>query len=200
MFFKTLSEGKTYFNSLKARVRGMTVQTPSKADILIDIIKSRRTIRSFEDREVPKEVIERILEVARWSPSGSNAQEWRFVVVTDKKLLKALRMFSPGWLGEAPVVIAVCADREWAYKVAGKLGRDRMYLIDSGIVIQSIVLLAHALGLGTNIIASFSPEAIRELLNIPDSWDVVALIAMGYPKEVPKAPPRLPLDKLVIWR
>jgi len=178
----------------------MKGQSQSRADTLIDIIKSRRTIRSFKDEEIPREMIEKILDVARWSPSGSNAQEWRFVVVTDRNVLKALRMFSPGWLGEAPAAIVVCADRDWAYRIAGRLGRDRMYLIDSGIVIQSIVLLAHALGLGTNIIASFSREAVKEILNIPENWDVIALIAIGYPKEIPKAPPRLPLNKLVIWR
>lgn len=167
---------------------------------VIDVIKSRRTIRNFEDKDVPKSVLEKILDTARWAPSGSNAQEWRFIVITDKKLLKALKMFSPGWLGQAPAAIVVCADKAWAYRVAGKLGRDKMYLVDVGIVIQTIALTAHSLGLGTNIIMSFSPEAVKELLKLPNNWEVIAIIALGYPKEIPKPPPRLPLSKLVIWR
>ncbi|RLG88316.1 MAG: nitroreductase family protein [Thermoprotei archaeon] len=172
----------------------------SDFDVLANIVKTRRTIRSFRDEDVPKELIEKILDIARWSPSGSNAQEWRFIVVTNRDLLKAMKMFSPGWLGDSPAAIVICADREWAYKVAGILGRDVMYLIDAGIVMQTIALLAHTLGLGTNIILSFSKEALRELLQIPKNWDIVAIIALGYPKEIPKPPPRLPLTKLMIWR
>lgn len=170
------------------------------AENLIKVIKTRRTVRAFKDDKVPKELILKILDTARWAPSGSNAQEWRFIVVTKESLLKAMKMFSPGWLSNAPVAIVVCCDRERAYEKAGTLGRDIMYLVDSGIVIQTIALLAHAMGLATNIIMSFSPEAIKRLLNLPKGWDVVAIIAIGYPKEIPKAPPRLPLDKLIIWR
>ncbi|MEM0241045.1 MAG: nitroreductase family protein [Thermosphaera sp.] len=173
----------------------------SSADVLINVIKTRRTIRKFKRNvKVPKEVIEKILDIARWSPSGSNAQEWRFVVVMDEKLLKAMKMFSPGWLGEAPAAIVVCADRDWSYRVAGVLGRDRMYLVDVGIVVQTIALLAHAMGLGTNIIMSFSREAISELLSIPHSWEAVVIMAIGYPDEEPKPPPRRPLSELVVWR
>ncbi|MEM1831304.1 MAG: nitroreductase family protein [Desulfurococcaceae archaeon] len=173
----------------------------STVDVLANVIRTRRTIRRFKKgMKVAKEIIERILDIARWSPSGSNAQEWRFIVVTDEKLLKAMKMFSPGWLGEAPVAIVVCADKDWSYRVAGVLGRDRMYLVDVGIVVQTIALLAHAMGLGTNIIMSFSQEAISELLSIPRNWEVVVIVAIGYPDEEPKPPPRIPLSELVVWR
>jgi len=172
----------------------------SSREVVKNIIKTRRTVRVFKDIKVPKELIHEILETARWAPSGSNAQEWRFVVVTEENLLKAMKMFSPGWLSNAPAAIVVCADKEWAFEKAGSLGRDIMYLVDVGIVIQTIALLAHAMGLATNIMMSFSPEAIKRLLNVPESWEVIAIIAIGYPKEVPEAPPRLSLDKLVIWR
>lgn len=173
----------------------------SVIDLLIDVIKTRRTIRKFKkDARVPKEIIEKILDVARWSPSGSNAQEWRFIVVTNERLLKAMKMFSPGWLGEAPAAIVVCADKDWAYKVAGTLGRDKMYLVDIGIVVQTIALLAHAMGLGTNIIMSFPQEAMSELLDVPRSWEIVIIVAIGYPDEAPSPPPRIPLSELVVWR
>ncbi len=167
---------------------------------VLKAIRERRTVRSFKPDKVPRELLTKVLDAARWSPSGSNAQEWRFIVVTNERVVKALRMFSPGWLNNAPAVIAVCVDREWAYRKAGELGRDRMYLIDIGIAIQTIALAAHALGLGTNIMLSFSPEAVKEILNPPPNWEVVALIAIGYPERIPKAPPRLPLEELVVWR
>ncbi|MEM0233585.1 MAG: nitroreductase family protein [Candidatus Nezhaarchaeales archaeon] len=177
------------------------IELSSIADVLANVIKTRRTIRRFKkDVKVPKEVIERILDIARWSPSGSNAQEWRFIAIMDERLLRAMKMFSPGWLGEAPAAIVACADKDWSYRVAGVLGRDKMYLIDVGIVVQTIALLAHAMGLGTNIIMSFSQEAISELLNVPHNWEIVVIIAIGYPDEEPKPPPRMSLSELVIWR
>ncbi|MEM4904365.1 MAG: nitroreductase family protein, partial [Desulfurococcaceae archaeon] len=66
----------------------------SKFEILADIVKTRRTVREYSEESVPREVVETVLDLARWSPSGSNVQDWRFVVVTDKKLLKAMKMFS----------------------------------------------------------------------------------------------------------
>ncbi len=74
-------------------------ELPDKFSILSEIVMSKRTIRDFEDKEVPKDVIVRMLDVARWSPSGSNLQDWRFVIIRDKKIIKALKMFSPGWIG-----------------------------------------------------------------------------------------------------
>jgi len=176
---------------------------PGRQDVVKvveDVIRTRRTVRVFKDIKVPKEIIHEILDTARWAPSGSNAQEWRFVVVTEERLLKAIKMFSPGWLNNAQTAIVVCVDKEWAFEKAGSLGRDIMYLVDVGIVMQTIALLAHAMGLATNIIMSFSPDAVKRLLDVPESWEVVAIIAIGYPKEIPEPPPRLPLDKLVIWR
>ncbi|MEM4880659.1 MAG: nitroreductase family protein [Desulfurococcaceae archaeon] len=173
----------------------------SKFEILADIVKTRRTVREYSEESVPREVVETVLDLARWSPSGSNVQDWRFVVVTDKKLLKAIKMFSPGWLGGGnPVAIVICSDRKWAYEKAGPLARDVMYLVHAGIVAQTIALLAHAMGLGTNMIMSFSKEAVKKILDLPESWDPVMIILLGYPKHIPEPPPRLALSELVVWR
>ncbi|MEM4570380.1 MAG: nitroreductase family protein, partial [Desulfurococcaceae archaeon] len=152
----------------------------SKFEILADIVKTRRTVREYSEESVPREVVETVLDLARWSPSGSNVQDWRFVVVTDRKLLKAIKMFSPGWLGGGnPVAIVICSDRKWAYEKAGPLARDVMYLVHAGIVAQTIALLAHAMGLGTNMIMSFSKEAVKKILDLPESWDPVMIILLG---------------------
>ncbi|MEM4036916.1 MAG: nitroreductase family protein [Desulfurococcaceae archaeon] len=175
--------------------------SPSKFEILADIVKTRRTVREYSEESVPREVVETVLDLARWSPSGSNVQDWRFVVVTDRKLLKAIKMFSPGWLGGGnPVAIVICSDRKWAYEKAGPLARDVMYLVHAGIVAQTIALLAHAMGLGTNMIMSFSKEAVKKILDLPESWDPVMIILLGYPKHIPEPPPRLALSELVVWR
>lgn len=177
------------------------MEPSSSFGVLAEIVKARRTIREYTDEPVPREIVEKILDLARWSPSGSNVQDWRFVVVTDKKLLKAIKMFSPGWIGGGnPSAIVVCSDRKWAYEKAGPLARDVMYLVHAGIVAQTIALLAHSLGLGTNMIMSFSKEAVKKILSLPESWDPVMIILVGYPRSIPEPPPRLPLSELVVWR
>jgi nitroreductase len=170
-------------------------------EVLANVIMSRRTIREFTDDEVPREAIRKILDVARWGPTGSNLQDWRFVIVTNRKLLKAIKMFSPGWVGGGnPVAVIICSDKEWAFSRGGPLARDIMYLVHAGIAAQTIALLAHALGLGTNMIMSFSKDSIKTLLKLPESWEPIMIILIGYPKQVPEPPPRLPLDELIVWR
>lgn len=177
------------------------MSTSPKFEVVAEVVKGRRTIREYTDEAPPKDVVERILDLARWSPSGSNVQDWRFVVVTDKKLLKAIKMFSPGWLGGGnPVAVVICSDRKWAYEKAGPLARDTMYLVHAGIVAQTIALLAYAMGLGTNMIMSFSKEAVKSMLELPEHWEPVMIVLIGYPKHVPEPPPRLPLNELVFWR
>lgn len=170
-------------------------------EVVAEVVKSRRTIREYTDEPVPREVVEKILDIARWSPSGSNVQDWRFVVVTERKLLKAIKMFSPGWIGGGnPVAVVICSDRKWAYEKAGPLARDVMYLVHAGIVAQTIALLAHSMGLGTNMIMSFSKEAVKQILSLPEHWDPVMIMLIGHPKHTPEPPPRLPLSELVVWR
>jgi nitroreductase len=90
-------------------------------------------------------------------------------VVTDRNLLKAIKMLSPGWLGGGnPVAIEICSDKKWAYEKAGPLSRDTMYLVHAGIVAQTIALLAHAMCLGTNMIMSFSKEAVKSMLELSE--------------------------------
>jgi len=182
--------------------RGVGVLSLSTTfDILANIVMSRRTIREFTSDTVPRDLVEKILDVSRWAPSGGNIQDWRFVVVTDSKLLRAIKMFSPGWIGGGnPVAVVICSDKEWAFIRGGPLARDVMYLVHVGIVAQTIVLIAHSLGLGTNMIMSFSKDAVKTLLKLPENWEPVMIILIGYPAEKPKPPPRLPLSDLIVWR
>ena len=75
-----------------------------------DVIKKRRSIRKFQDKPVPKEIIDAIIETARFAPSGSNVQGWQFGVVTDKAVIKKLAAAAGNqtWISTAPLVIALC--------------------------------------------------------------------------------------------
>jgi nitroreductase len=142
---------------------------------VFDAIQARRSVRAYDPRPVPEEILDRILESGRLSPSAMNYQPWHFVVVTDPKKRAAL---SEGryakFLVESPVVIVGCADTKKSPKWS---------VVDVTIAMQQMVLAATAEGLGTCWIGSFSEDGVRTLLEVPGAYKVVAMLAMGYPRE-----------------
>lgn len=146
-----------------------------------EAIKLRKSVRAFEDKPVEQDKLDRILEAARLAPSASNRQEWRFVVVTDRekraKLVDAAR--NQRFVGEAPIVIACCAETNQHVMPCG----HKSFPVDVAIAIDHLTLAAVAEGLGTCWIGAFSPEEVRKILGIPDHIEIVELLPLGYPKD-----------------
>lgn len=146
---------------------------------VIDAIKKRRSIRSYDSKPVPEDVLGRVLEAGRIAPSAMNYQPWKFVVVRDPSGRKAL---SGGryakFLTECPVVIVGCGDRKKS---------QEWHAVDVTIALQNMVTQATAEGLGTCWIGSFDEETVRSHLGVPDEYTVVAMLALGYPKKVPSS-------------
>jgi len=161
-----------------------------------DAILQRRSVRSYLPREVPKALIQRMLEAARWAPSGSNMQSWKFIVVRDPRVLEMVRKVSPGMFGKPPAAIVVCSDRSRAYELGGELGRDYGAIVDSALATENLVLAACSLGLATCIVKSFAESAVSELLDLPEHIKPELIVIVGYPKEVPRPPPKLPLKDM----
>lgn len=162
-----------------------------EADSLLEFLKSRRSIRRFENREVPEELLLKILETARWAPSSKNKQPWEFILVRNRDTLTKMSQLSPGaWpLRGASAAVVVVVDPETA---------PITYLIDGALVSLYIQLSAHALGLGTVWIEALKITAgLRELLKIPEKLVPVSVIAMGYPAESPQPRPRKPLSEIL---
>jgi len=165
-----------------------------ESDIILDIIKRRRSVRKFDGAKIPEEAIELILEAARWAPSGANAQPWRFVVVTEKETLKAIaercyyKVFRSRHVGEAGTAVVLCTDPE-----AG----SPTYTIDAAIAGTNMTLMATSLGIGSCWIGAFEEPAIRDILHIPERLKIIALIAFGYEVGKASVPPRLPLSAIV---
>ena len=164
---------------------------------IIDAIKERRSVRSYTDKPVEREKIDRLLEAARLAPSASNRQEWRFVVVTDQErrtqLVEAAN--NQKFVGQAPVVIAACAESDGHVMRCGQ----PCYPIDVAIAIDHMTLQAAAEGLGTCWIGAFYEEPARKILGIPEKIRVVELLTVGYPADKPRQRKRLPLKELVHW-
>jgi nitroreductase len=147
---------------------------------LIDLILSRRSIRNYENKDIPEEVLQQILEAGRQAPSAANRQPVRFIVVTDQDILKNLcDSVITRFVKAAPVAIAGCAD-------AKSFLTGKWAVVDTAIAMQNMVIAAWALGIGSCWIGACNEEKVRKLLKIPDRWKFVGLLTLGYPAEQPK--------------
>jgi nitroreductase len=164
-----------------------------------EVIKTRRSVRQFDARPIPDDVLERVLNAARIAPSGSNRQPWKFIVVRDERLKEKLVPSCHGqrFIAQAPVVIAACG-RDITFDRGDWMGQCSM-IVDVTIAMDHLILAARAEGLGTCWIGSFGNDQLKELLGIPDGWWVVALTPLGYPEgEVfAESTDRKPLEEIV---
>jgi nitroreductase len=161
------------------------------------IIKERRSIRKYQDKDVPEEALNQVLDSVRWSPSWANTQCWEVIVVKDpgiKEKLQGTLIKNPATkaMVQAPVVLVICGKLKCSgyYKdqVTTKFGD--WFMFDLGIATQSICLAAYELGMGTVIVGQFDHNKTKEILGVPEDYEVVAMIPMGYPAKDPEAPKR----------
>ncbi|MCE5238663.1 nitroreductase family protein [bacterium] len=166
----------------------------------MEAIEQRFSVRSYLDREVEPDKLQRVMEAARLAPSASNRQEWRFVIVRDAARRQALAQAAgQPFVGAAPVVIVACAADTSRVMRCGMA----CHPIDVAIALEHIALQATAEGLGTCWIGAFDQEAAQEAVGAPDGAVVVELMPLGYPAA--QAPPknRLPMGEIVfdeVWR
>lgn len=149
-----------------------------KVNEVLSLIKERRSIREFATMPIPRDVLASILEAGRWAPSGLNNQPWRFVVVEDdgrKTSLAAMTKYSSILL-LAPTAIAVFLDQNKSYS------REKD-LMGIGACIQNMLLQAYSLGVGTCWLGEIlnKADAVEDMLGVPDTYELMAVIAMGYP-------------------
>ena len=146
----------------------------------IDFVLSRRSIRRYEKKDIPSDILEKIIEAGRQAPSAANRQPRRFIILTDYEIKKELSkgLFNR-FLKNSPVVIVGCANPKDF--LTGKWAS-----IDTAISLQNMVVAAWTLGIGSCWIGDFKEEKVKQLLNIPAKWKVVALVTFGYPAEKPK--------------
>jgi nitroreductase len=162
-----------------------------------DAIRSRRNVRSFADRPIAGEELERILEAAWRTPSSSNQQRWDFVVCTDREQLQALSKVWrwAGHVATSAATICLIAPR-------GEDERERESIqYDLGQATMSIMLAAADLGVGSGHASVRDQELARRILGLPEDRSCAWLIALGYPADRPLAPiarpARRPFDSVV---
>ncbi|MFH1938958.1 MAG: nitroreductase family protein [bacterium] len=165
--------------------------------MVLEAIKKRQSVRSYQDKEIPEEILKQILEAGRLAPSAKNTQSWKFIVVKDKNLRKKLvpACKNQEFVGEAPVVIAGCATNPDYVMSNG----EHAYSIDLAIALDHMSLEAASLGLGTCWIGAFYQDQVKEILGVPEDVRIVSLMPLGYPKELGTKTERKPLSEIICY-
>jgi nitroreductase len=145
---------------------------------VFDLIASRRSVRTFDDKPVEDDKLELCLEAARRAPSWANRQCWHFVVVKGKDAVAELGIV-PASIKNPPAVVVACGDPGKSGDWEGK----QYYLVDVAIATEHLVLEAWEQDLGTVWVGAFKEDKVRKALGIPENIRVVAIIPIGYPAD-----------------
>ena len=141
-----------------------------------EVFEAARTVlavREYQDKEVPDDVVRRIAEAGHLTASASNLQPWHFVVVRDREGLHKLGslMRTGRYIANAAAAVIVAYEQE-----------NRLAVSDASRAIQSMILSAWGEGVGSNWVGFAPLETVREEFGLPDTFDVLAVISLGYPK------------------
>ena len=140
---------------------------------VFEAIQERRSIRSYQNTSIPRELVEKILEAGRLAPSAKNFEPWHFIAVTETAKRKALSKGAwAKFLIQSPLVIVACGDKK---------ASPEWYAIDVALAVENMILTAVSLGLGTCCVGSFNEKNIKSTLKIPEKFEIIVMLAVGYP-------------------
>ena len=167
-------------------------------DDVLNLLKSRRSIRKYKDKPVEEEKIQKCLEAARWAPSASNKQPWEFLIVTDEATRIKLSELHPyaKFVAESPVVFIPLTNPEI---------HQKYHMSDTALATMQYMIEAHSLGLGSFWVGvynlkeekSSSENQIKELLNIPESYRIISMLPLGVPN-ISLTKKRKPISEIMI--
>jgi len=157
------------------------------------VIRERRSVRKFEQREVPRRLVEEIVDCGRLAATANNKQPWVFIAVTEAETRRRIASLTDygKFIAEAPVCIAVFCKRA-----------EKYYLEDGSAATQNMLLAATALGLGSCWVAGDKKayaEDVRVLLGVPEEFTLVSLIPIGYPVDNGGRASKRPLAEVLRW-
>ncbi len=140
---------------------------------VFETIRTALAVRSYQDKPIPADVVERIVEAGRMTGSGMNRQPWHFIVVQDRDMLRKLgELAKTGpYVAQAPLAIVVLIEQ------------SRLGVPDGSRAIQSMILAAWSEGIGSNWVSPTDLTTNKAVLGIPDNMDVLAVLPFGYPAQ-----------------
>jgi len=175
----------------------------------LECIKQRRSIRQFKPEKLGRDVIEKIIELASFSPSWKNTQITRYIAIENETLKSKISSemvseYNKGTIDNAPLLFAITFiknrsgfERDGSYSTSKGEGWQ---MFDCGIASQTLSLAAHSMGVGSVILGVIDFDKITELLNIADTEELACLIAVGYPDVAPAMPTRKTVADLLTYR
>ncbi|MFW6141000.1 MAG: nitroreductase family protein [Candidatus Saliniplasma sp.] len=191
-------ENETYniYNFFAKDVEGRTIEFQTFLHPLepyidaVELLEGRRSVRDFEEKEVPENVLKEIFETCRYAPTSRNSQSYYFIPIHDRETIEFMaerRAPNSAPIAEAPMAVAICCDPD-------KTGRVEQ---DGDIAAYHFMLTAWAHGLGTCWIAAMDREDVKNRLGIEQEHYVATVTPLGYPMEIPKTPSRKPSEEFV---
>ncbi|HTP09183.1 MAG TPA: nitroreductase family protein [Anaerolineae bacterium] len=188
---------------------------------ITDLLADRASVRQFQDRSVPSEVVTDILEAGRLSPSGGNEQPWRFGVITDSALIARVAHIAQrqSWLAKAPLLIVLCTvcvpDERGGRDIQRQrypehataitaMDRDLYWALNqeehqTKIAGTHMVLAAQEHGVGSCWVSRFEVSALAALLNLPTGTLPAEILVLGYPAQPQQPAPKKDLTEIVFY-
>ncbi|HEY2547103.1 MAG TPA: nitroreductase family protein [Candidatus Acidoferrum sp.] len=170
------------------------MQKPAPTDLPVhDLIRDRWSPRAFADKPVESGVLATLFEAARWAPSSSNEQPWAYLVAPKDdsesfaKTLSVLVEFNAGWAKNAAVLSLAVSSLK--FQRSGTPNRNAFY--DTGAATALLSVEATARGLVVHQMAGFDPAKAKQVFEIPEDWEPIAALAIGYPGDPDSLPEKL---------
>ncbi len=164
-----------------------------------DAVKERRSIRKFLPKNIPETTLELLKEALIWAPSAGNLQARKFYFIFNDKIKEQLAgaALNQSFIAKAPLSIVACTDSQIRMHY-GQRGVGLYTIQDVAASIMGMMLVAHEKGLGSVWIGAFHEEEVVKILKLPENLRPVAIVPVGYPSSIPKAPPRVLKESAIV--
>jgi nitroreductase len=168
---------------------------------ILKAVRERRSIRDFHKREIPKDIVDKLIDALIWAPSAGNLQARKFYFIKDENIKKniAAAALKQHFIAEAPLVVIGCTDSRIAYKY-GDRGVNLYSIQDVACSLMGMMLVAHENGLGSAWVGAFHEDIVSNILKLPRYLRPVAIVSIGYPSKIPSPPPRVSTEEAVEFR
>ena len=164
---------------------------------VLQAIRTRRVVRHMTAEPIDRAQLLEVLKAARWAPNAGNRRLHRFVVIQRPDTVRLVRMVAPGMFQHPAALVVICID----WRRVGRYGMPRQntgVYVDVGTALQTMLLAAHALGLGAGPVTSFSKAAVGVLLNLPAQLSPEVLVCLGHPAA--DGPPPMRTRERITWQ
>ncbi|GAB6183908.1 nitroreductase family protein [Thermodesulfovibrio hydrogeniphilus] len=168
---------------------------------VLKTVKERRSVRAFLKKEIPQEMVNKLIEAIIWAPSAGNLQARKFYFVKNPKIKLQLAhaALNQMFIAEATLVIVGCIDKERIYPRYGERGVNLYAIQDVACSITNVMLVAVENGLGSVWVGAFREEEVSKILNLPRHLRPVVILPVGYPAHIPSPPPRVSPREAVVF-